>query len=120
MGIKRYERVYNIVNTITHCLCSFASRYYSYECVLVTPKANFFTLSKRLELLAPQYFIVLSAIFLQEYIVMAVGQFSFSWAVLEMIAVWIMLVAIGMKGHKLYKRLDKKTSKHKNYINSLP
>ena len=71
-------------------------------------KRTFFTLSKRLELLAPQYFIVLSAIFFTGIIVMAVGQFSFSWAVLEMIVVWIMLVAIGMKGHKLYKRLDKK------------
>ena len=63
-------------------------------------KRTFFTLSKRLELLAPQYFIVLSAIFFTGIIVMAVGQFSFSWAVLEMIVVWVMLVAIGMKGHK--------------------
>lgn len=68
---------------------------------------TFLNLSKRLELLAPQYYIVLSAIFFTGLIVMAVRQFSFSWAVWEMIAVWIVLIIFGIRGHKAYKKVKR-------------
>ena len=60
---------------------------------LIKSKKTFFNLSKRLELLAPQYYIVLSAIFFTGLIVMAVRQFAFSFAVWEMIVAWIILIA---------------------------
>ena len=51
---------------------------------LLKSNKTFFNLSKRLELLAPQYYIALSAIFFTGLIVMAVQQFSFSARILEM------------------------------------
>lgn len=68
----------------------------------------FFKLSKRLELIAPQYYIVLAAIFFTGLIVMAVRQFSFSLIVWEMMIAWVVIVGLGIKNHKLYKkaRLD--------------
>ena len=74
---------------------------------LLKSDKTFFNLSKRLELLAPQYYIVLAAIFFTGLIVMAVRQFSFSWAVWEMIAVWIVLIAFGIRGHKAYKKVKR-------------
>jgi len=75
---------------------------------LLKSDKTFFNLSKRLELIAPQYYIVLSAIFFTGLIVMAVRQFSFSFVVWEMIIAWIVMVGLGIKNHKLYKkaRLD--------------
>jgi len=71
---------------------------------LLRSDRTFFNLSKRLELLAPQYYIVLSAIFFTGLIVMAVRQFSFSWTVWVMIGVWVFLIAFGIRGHKIYKK----------------
>lgn len=65
---------------------------------------TFVKLSKRLELLAPQYYIVLTAIFFTGIIVMAVRQFAFSVTVWGMIGVWIFIVAFGIKNHKHYKK----------------
>ena len=70
-------------------------------------KQPFTALSKRLDLLAPQYYIVLSAIFFTGLIVMAVRQFSFSWAVWAMIGVWIVLIALGIRGYKASKKLKR-------------
>lgn len=67
---------------------------------------TFFKLSRRLELLAPQYYIVLSAIFFTGIIVMAIKQFAFSFAVWEMIVVWVLLVGLGIRGHKVYKKVE--------------
>lgn len=74
---------------------------------LIKSKKTFFHLSKRLELLAPQYYIVLSAIFFTGLIVMAVRQFAFSFAVWEMIVAWVVLIALGIRGYKKYKRVEK-------------
>ena len=74
---------------------------------LLKSDKTFFNLSKRLELLAPQYYIVLAAIFFTGLIVMAVRQFSFSWIVWEMIVVWIVLIAFGIRGHKAYKKVKR-------------
>lgn len=71
---------------------------------LLRSDKTFFNLSKRLELLAPQYYIVLSAIFFTGLIVMAVRQFSFSWTVWLMIGAWVFLIAFGIRGHKIYKK----------------
>jgi len=68
---------------------------------------TFLKLSKRLELIAPQYYIVLSAIFFTGIIVMAVRQFTFSFSVWVMIVVWIAIVAFGIRGHKMYKKLER-------------
>lgn len=78
----------------------------------LSQKRTFFGLSKRLELVAPQYFLVLFTIFFTGIIVMAVEQFHFGANVWEMIVLWFVLVAIGMKGHKRYKRLDKSKEAH--------
>lgn len=74
---------------------------------LLKSDKTFFNLSKRLELLAPQYYIVLSAIFFTGLIVMAVRQFSFSWIVWEMVVVWIVLIAFGIRAHKAYKKVKR-------------
>jgi predicted neutral ceramidase superfamily lipid hydrolase len=65
---------------------------------------SFVKLSKRLELLAPQYYIILAAIFFTGLIVMAVQQFTFSILVWIMIAVWLFIVAFGIRNYKIYKK----------------
>lgn len=74
---------------------------------LLKSDKTFLKLSKRLELIAPQYYIVLSAIFFTGIIVMAVRQFTFSFSVWLMILVWLMIVAFGIKGHKMYKKIER-------------
>jgi len=74
---------------------------------LLKSDKTFLKLSKRLELIAPQYYIVLSAIFFTGIIVMAVRQFTFSLSVWVMIVVWVGIVAFGIRGHKMYKRLER-------------
>jgi hypothetical protein len=73
---------------------------------LLKSDKTFLKLSKRLELIAPQYYIVLSAIFFTGIIVMAVRQFAFSFTVWVMIAVWVAIIAFGIRGHKMYKRIE--------------
>lgn len=74
---------------------------------LLKSDKTFLKLSKRLELIAPQYYIVLSAIFFTGIIVMAVRQFTFSFSVWLMIIVWILIVAFGIRGHKMYKKMER-------------
>lgn len=74
---------------------------------LLKSDKTFLKLSKRLELIAPQYYIVLSAIFFTGIIVMAVRQFAFSFSVWLMIIVWLMIVAFGIRGHKMYKKIER-------------
>jgi len=74
---------------------------------LLKKEPSFGRLSKRLELLAPQYYIALSAIFFTGVIVMAVSQFSFSWSVWGMIVAWMSLLFFGIKGHKRYKQVKR-------------
>ncbi|ARU47378.1 hypothetical protein Sdiek1_0195 [Sulfurospirillum diekertiae] len=74
---------------------------------LLKSDKTFLKLSKRLELIAPQYYIVLSAIFFTGIIVMAVQQFNFSFSVWIMILVWLLIVAFGIRGHKLYKKIER-------------
>lgn len=76
---------------------------------------TFFTLSKRLELLAPQYYIALSAIFFTGLIVMAVQQFTFSAAIWEMIVAWVVLLVVAIRGHKTYKKVEKNDASQKGY-----
>lgn len=72
---------------------------------LLKSDRSFVSLSKRLELLAPQYYIVLAAIFFTGLIVMAVRQFTFSPLVWVMIGVWVYIVAFGIRNHKSYKKV---------------
>ena len=65
---------------------------------------SFVKLSKRLELLAPQYYIVLAGILFTGLIVMAVRQFVFSWSVWMMIVVWVFMIAYSIRNHKIYKK----------------
>ena len=74
---------------------------------LLQRNKTFFNLSKRLELLAPQYYIALSAIFFTGLIVMAVQQFSFSARIWEMIFTWVVLLGVAIRTHKRYKKIDK-------------
>lgn len=74
---------------------------------LLKSDKTFLKLSKRLELIAPQYYIVLSAIFFTGIIVMAVRQFTFSFSVWLMILVWLMIVAFGIRGYKMYKKIER-------------
>lgn len=74
---------------------------------LLKSDKTFLKLSKRLELIAPQYYIVLSAIFFTGIIVMAVRQFAFSFIVWVMIVVWVAIVAFGIRGHKMYKKIER-------------
>ena len=74
---------------------------------LLQRNKTFFNLSKRLELLAPQYYIALSAIFFTGLIVMAVQQFAFSARIWEMIFTWIVLLGVAIRTHKWYKKIDK-------------
>ena len=82
---------------------------------LLKSDKTFLKLSKRLELIAPQYYIVLSAIFFTGIIVMAVRQFSFSISVWVMIVVWIAIVAFGIRGHKMYKKLERTEASQSAY-----
>lgn len=74
---------------------------------LLKKESSFGHLSKRLELLAPQYFIVLFAIFFTGLIIMAVRQFNVSWVVWVMSMVWALLVGFGIRGHKMYKHVKR-------------
>lgn len=75
---------------------------------LLKKDTGFVKLSKKLELIAPQYYIVLSAIFFTGIIMMAVTQFAFHLGVWVMISVWIFILFFGIKGHRRYKKMDKK------------
>lgn len=75
---------------------------------LLKKDTGFVRLSKKLELIAPQYYIVLSAIFFTGIIMMAVTQFTFNIGVWVMIGVWIFILFFGIKGHRRYKKMDKK------------
>lgn len=75
---------------------------------LLKKDTGFVRLSKKLELIAPQYYIVLSAIFFTGIIMMAVTQFAFHIGVWGMIFVWIFILFFGIKGHRRYKKMDKK------------
>ena len=74
---------------------------------LLKSDKTFLKLSKRLELIAPQYYIVLSAIFFTGIIVMAVQQFRFSFSIGMMLLVWLLIVAFGIRSHKLYKKIER-------------
>lgn len=82
---------------------------------LLKSDKTFLKLSKRLELIAPQYYIVLSAIFFTGIIVMAVRQFSFSLSVWVMIGVWIVMIAFGIRGHKMYKKIEQTETSQSAY-----
>ncbi len=79
----------------------------AFNLYLLKSDKTFLKLSKRLELIAPQYYIVLSAIFFTGIIVMAVRQFAFSFSVWIMIVVWVAIVAFGIRGHKMYKKIER-------------
>lgn len=79
----------------------------AFNLYLLKSDKTFLKLSKRLELIAPQYYIVLAAIFFTGIIVMAVRQFAFSFSVWIMIVVWIAIVAFGIRGHKMYKKIER-------------
>jgi len=74
---------------------------------LLKKEMPFGYLSKRLELLAPQYYIALSAIFFTGLLVMAVRHFSVSWSVWVMSVAWIFLLVFGIRGHKMYKKVKR-------------
>ena len=82
---------------------------------LLKSDKTFLKLSKRLELIAPQYYIVLSAIFFTGIIVMAVRQFAFSFTVWVMIAVWVAIIAFGISVHKMYKRIERTEASQSAY-----
>ena len=82
---------------------------------LLNSDKTFLKLSKRLELIAPQYYIVLSAIFFTGIIVMAVRQFAFSFSVWLMIIVWVLIVAFGIRGHKMYKKIERTEASQSAY-----
>lgn len=79
----------------------------AFNLYLLKSDKTFLKLSKRLELIAPQYYIVLAAIFFTGIIVMAVRQFAFSFSVWIMIVVWVAIVAFGIRGHKMYKKIER-------------
>jgi len=75
---------------------------------LLKSDSVFIKLSRKLELIAPQYYIVLSAIFFTGIIVMAVKKFAFSLSVWMMILVWLFILVKGIKKHKIYKKMEKR------------
>ncbi len=87
----------------------------AFNLYLLNSDKTFLKLSKRLELIAPQYYIVLSAIFFTGIIIMAIRQFYFSLSVAVMIIVWIGIVALGIRGHKIYKKLERTEASQKAY-----
>lgn len=74
---------------------------------LLKSDKTFFRVSKLLELITPQYFIVLAAIFFTGLIVLAVTKFQVSLEVLSMVAVWLYSLVFGIKITKQYKRMLK-------------
>jgi hypothetical protein len=74
---------------------------------LLKSNRTFFKVSKLLELITPQYYIVLAAIFFTGLIVLSVTKFVFSMEVVSMLAVWLYGVVFGIKNHKVYKRMLK-------------
>ncbi len=61
-----------------------------------------------LKLFAPQYYIVLSAIFFTGIIIMAVREFNASHVVWLMVIAWIGIIATSIKTHKRFKQIDSK------------
>jgi hypothetical protein len=82
---------------------------------LLNSDRTFVKLSKRLELLAPQYYIILSAIFFTGIIVMAVQQFHFSISIGLMLVVWGGMIAFGIKGRRMYKKIERTESSQRAY-----
>ena len=72
----------------------------AFNLYLLNSDKTFLKLSIRLELIAPQYYIVLSAIFFTGIIMMAVTQFAFHIGVWVMILVWIFILFFGIKEKK--------------------
>ena len=75
---------------------------------LLKSDKDFLKISKKLELITPQYYIVLTAIFFTGLIVWAVTKFAFSLAVLVMVALWLYSIVFGIKNYKVYKKMQKK------------
>lgn len=78
-------------------------------------KKTFYKLSKWLELLAPQYFVLLSAIFFTGLLVATASHFILSWSVWVMLGVWLFLLVYGIKAHKVYKKLEPTLEAQKHY-----
>lgn len=78
-------------------------------------KKTFFKLSKWLELLAPQYFVLLGAIFFTGLLILAVRQFAMTHSVWLMMVVWFIFIVHGIKAHKKYKKLERNDEAEASY-----
>lgn len=78
-------------------------------------KKTFSKLSKWLELLAPQYFVLLGAIFFTGLLILAVRQFALTHSVWLMLIVWLFFIIHGIKAHKKYKKLERTEIKEEAY-----
>lgn len=67
----------------------------------------FVTFSKKVQFVAPQYYMTMAALFFTGLIALAVVNFSMSLEVILMIVAWFFIFVFSMKGYKLYKRTHK-------------
>ena len=74
---------------------------------LLRSEQDFLRISKKLELITPQYYIVLTAIFFTGLIVWAVTKFTFSLSILVMVAMWLYSIVFGIRNYKVYKKMQK-------------
>lgn len=74
---------------------------------LLKSDKDFLRISKKLELITPQYYIVLTAIFFTGIIVWAVTKFAFSISILVMVVMWLSSIVFGIKNYKVYKKMQK-------------
>ncbi|MDD3323545.1 MAG: hypothetical protein PHN38_00280 [Sulfurospirillaceae bacterium] len=72
---------------------------------LLRSNSKFVRVSKKIELIAPQYYLLLFAIFFTGILVLSVRHFALSPSVLAMILSWLVMIFLGIKGHRIYKKI---------------
>lgn len=75
---------------------------------LIALNKDFLTFTKKVRFFAPQYYMLLAAIFFTGLLVFAVTRFYLSLSVFLMIMSWLIIFVLSLKSHKVYKRTHPK------------
>jgi len=72
-----------------------------YYILMIKEFQNF---SDKVHFIAPQYYMMMAALFLTGLIVMGVNQMEFSFSAILMIVVWFVIFMLSIKSYKRYKK----------------
>lgn len=76
--------------------------------LLIASNKDFLTFTKRVRFLAPQYYMLLAAIFFTGLLVFAITRFDLTLRVAAMLIAWIAIFILSLKSYKVYKKIHPK------------